>query len=105
MSGEQFCPFLWRRDGGSHGTSYSTARDAFTQIVNVMLDVGGTTAPFTLEDISRTVETRLAAADINRDICAQVESHGLSGVQYRYYDRYSYLDEKRAALETLRKLL
>jgi hypothetical protein len=32
---------------------------------------------------------------------AHLQSHDLGGVQARHYDRYSYLKEKRAALETL----
>ena len=62
-------------------------------------------SPFTLGDLRRTVETRLAAAGISMDIRAQLQSHGLSGVQIRHYDKHSYLQEKQHALETLRRLL
>ena len=53
---------------------------------------------FDLRDVRRTVETRLAALKVSRDVRAQLLSHGLSGVQQAHYDRHSYLDEKRAAL-------
>jgi integrase len=54
---------------------------------------------FELRDLRRTCETMLAGLGVSRDIRAQLQSHGLSGVQQRHYDKYSYMDEKRAALE------
>ena len=60
---------------------------------------------FAASDIRRTVETRLAAAGVSSDVRAQLQSHGLGGIQSRHYDRHNYLAEKRAALETLHKLL
>lgn len=63
------------------------------------------TAPFTLGDLRRTVETQLAAAGIQSDTLAQLQSHGLSGVQWRHYNRHDYYAEKLAALETLRDLM
>ena len=30
---------------------------------------------------------------------AQIQSHGLGGIQQRHYDRHDYMPEKRAALE------
>lgn len=55
--------------------------------------------PFQFNDMRRTAETMLASLRISKDIRAQLQSHGLSGVQTRHYDRYEYMDEKRAALE------
>ncbi|MCX7961170.1 MAG: integrase family protein [Burkholderiales bacterium] len=55
--------------------------------------------PFELRDIRRTCETMLAALGIGRDVRAQIQSHGLGGVQSRHYDRHSYMREKVAALE------
>jgi len=54
--------------------------------------------PFNLRDIRRTVETMLAGLGISKDTRAQLLSHGLSGVQAAHYDRHTYADEKRAAL-------
>lgn len=54
--------------------------------------------PFQLRDIRRTCETRLAALGISKDVRAQLQSHGLGGVQARHYDRHDYAAEKRAAL-------
>jgi site-specific recombinase XerD len=53
---------------------------------------------FRLRDIRRTCETRLAALGVSRDLRAQIQSHGLGGVQAKHYDRHDYMDEKRAAL-------
>lgn len=55
-------------------------------------------APFSARDIRRTCETRLAEMGVSKDIRAQLLSHGISGVQAKHYDRYSYLPEKREAL-------
>jgi integrase len=55
--------------------------------------------PFNLRDVRRTVETMLAGMGISREIRAQLLSHGLGGVQAVHYDRYSYIDEKRSALQ------
>jgi integrase len=55
--------------------------------------------PFTLRDLRRTAETMMAALEVSKDVRAQVQSHGLGGVQDRHYDRHDYLKQKRAALE------
>jgi hypothetical protein len=49
-------------------------------------------------DLRRTAETMLAAMGISKDLRAQLQSHGLGGVQDRHYDRHDYMAEKRAAL-------
>jgi len=55
--------------------------------------------PFQLRDLRRTAETMLASLKISSDIRAQLQSHGLGGVQARHYDRHSYALEKKQALE------
>jgi hypothetical protein len=40
----------------------------------------------------------LASLGVSKDTRAQLQSHGLGGVQSRHYDRYSYLSEKQSAL-------
>ena len=65
-----------------------------------MMADGTATAQFQFSDLRRTAETRLAALGISKDVRAQLQSHGLGGVQTRHYDQYEYMDEKRAALQT-----
>lgn len=98
-------PFLFTVDGGEHGAVYHTVRDHVAQVAAAMVEAGETTEPFTPGELRITVETRLAAAGVSKETRAHLQSHGLGGVQDTHYDKYKYLDEKRAALETLRSLL
>ncbi len=41
----------------------------------------------------------LAGMGVSKDLRAQLQSHGLSGIQERHYDKHSYIDEKRITLE------
>lgn len=66
------------------------------RVVEIAAAMGG--EPFDLRDIRRSVETQLAGLKVSRDDRAHLLSHGLSGIQNARYDRYSYMDEKRAAL-------
>lgn len=106
MRGGEAGPYLFTLTAGYTGTGYGTARDLLAPIVTAMtkaheLERG----PFTLGDLRRTIETRLAAEGIPLDVRAQLQSHGLGGVQARHYDRHSYVEEKRAALECLHRLV
>jgi integrase len=53
---------------------------------------------FSLRDLRRTAETQMAALGISSDVRAQIQSHGLGGIQARHYDRHDYMAEKREAL-------
>jgi hypothetical protein len=55
--------------------------------------------PFQYRDIRRTIETRLVDLDVHKDIRAQIQSHGLGGIQEKHYDRNDYMVQKRAALQ------
>lgn len=63
-----------------------------------MLEGGTATESFKLSDIRRTVETHMAARGVSKDMRAQLQSHGLSGVQDRHYDRHDYMAEKQQVL-------
>jgi len=54
--------------------------------------------PFSMRDLRRTAETHMAALGISSDVRAQIQSHGLGGIQARHYDRHDYMQEKRSAL-------
>ena len=64
-----------------------------------MVKAGEARESFQLRDLRRTVETTLARLGTGPNIRAEVQSHGLGGVQKRHYDQHDYLGEKRVALE------
>jgi len=108
MQGGTKGPYLWTVTCGTSGAWYTTASNRLKEVIQEMTQEnpralpGG---PFTLGDLRRTVETRLAGIGVSREIRAQLQSHGLSGVQIRHYNRYDYLEEKKAALMALYQLL
>ena len=58
--------------------------------------------PFQGRDIRRSIETRLQALGVSREVRAQLLSHGrTSGVQQKHYERHDYLPEKTKALAEL----
>lgn len=62
----------------------------------------GPVPDFQGRDIRRSIETRLQALGVSREIRAQLLSHGrTSGVQQKHYERYQYIDEKAQALGLL----
>jgi integrase len=76
-------------------TLTTTVRDIST----AMLAAGEVHEPFDLRDVRRSVETALAAMGVSQDLRAQIQSHGLGGVQQKHYNRHDYAPEKRRALE------
>ena len=60
---------------------------------------------FQLRDLRRTCETLMAGMGVSRDIRAQIQSHGLGGVQARHYDKHDYAHEKATTLEAWAKHL
>ena len=75
-----------------------TISAAVTQISKDMVEAGEARSPFEMRDIRRTCETMFAAMGISSEVRAQIQSHGLGGVQNRHYDRHSYMAEKREVL-------
>ncbi len=98
------CDWVFTSDGTvpiMPDTLAVTARE----LANEMKGARETRVSFMLSDIRRTAETLFASKGISRDVRAQIQSHGLSGVQARHYDKHDYRDEKRRALETWATLL
>jgi Phage integrase family len=60
---------------------------------------------FCFGDLRRTIETILSEHGVTEQLCAHLQSHGLTGVQIRHYNKYSYLKEKREILEMWEMLL
>ncbi|MNF89598.1 hypothetical protein D3C84_721280 [compost metagenome] len=78
--------------------STSTIIKAFSE-AGRELAASGKTRPFTYRNVRVSAETLMAHQGISTEVRAWLLSHGRSGVQSKHYDRYSYLPEKRAALE------
>lgn len=106
MQGGLHGEFAFTLTQGFTGAAYASVQHRLRAIVDAMAKAGELErGPFTVGDLRRTVETRLAAEGVSEDVRAQLQSHGLGGIQARHYNRHSYLDEKRAALETLHRLV
>lgn len=106
MRGGQGGPYLFTVTFGRTPTHNTNVGKYVAAIAKEMKAAGELShGLFTARDLRRTVETRLAAQGVGREVRAQLQSHGLSGVQLQHYDRHDYLDEKRAALESLFRLL
>jgi hypothetical protein len=104
--GHELGPYLFTLSRGETPASYGSMRDHLLTVRAAMKEAGELEkGPFTVGDLRRTIETRLAAAGISKDDRSQLQSHGLGGVQGRHYDKYEYINEKRAALEALHRLL
>lgn len=77
--------------------------ETLSEIVNAicaeMLEANETGEKFEMRDLRRTAESRLGELAVSRDLRAQLQSHGTSGVQEIHYDMWTYLPEKREALE------
>ena len=80
-------------------TCVETLSEVVTEICAAMLEAEETGAKFEMRDLRRTAETRLGGLDVSRDTRAQIQSHGLFGVQENNYDQNKYLAQKREALE------
>ncbi|WP_201312905.1 integrase family protein [Dyella sp. EPa41] len=78
--------------------------DAMKRASEPMVEAGEIPRIITPGVIRRTVETRLGERNVSLEVRAQLQSHGLGGVQARHYDRGDYLKQKREALELLRAL-
>jgi integrase len=59
---------------------------------------------WTLHDLRRTAKTLMARAGVRPDISERVLGHAIAGVEGTY-DRHSYVDEKRDALEKLAAMI
>lgn len=98
-------PHVVSIDGGRTGLHPSTLWRYVTGVADELLNQRRVQAKFTPADLRRTVETRLAALKVPSEVRAHLQSHGLSGVQVRHYDRHTYLEEKRDALEQFYQMI
>jgi hypothetical protein len=106
MAPERLGDYLFTVTAGKSGAAYSTVLRRLREVVEAMDRAGELQkGSFTVGDLRRTVETRLAALGVSREARAQLQSHGLGGIQSRHYDRHDYMGEKLSALEQLHRLV
>jgi len=86
---------------GKAQLSPSTVSIYVTVVSTSFIQSGISKKPFTLSDVRRTIETRLAGMGVSKDVRANLQSHGLNGIQIRHYDKHDYEKEKRDALRLL----
>lgn len=98
-------PYLISLSAGERPSNNRSVMKSISKITSAMLAAGELKKPVSFGVLRRTVETRLAAAGVSSDVRAQLQSHGLGGIQSRHYDRHGYLEEKQEALERLRGLM
>jgi integrase len=75
------------------------------EICRDMMKSNPATPHFQFSDLRRTIETTLASLGVLLEHRAQLQSHGISGVQAKHYDMYEYMKEKRDALLVLERYL
>jgi integrase len=90
-------PWVFTSDG-KVAVDHGTLTVAVTGISKAMVKAKESAEPFRLRDLRRTAETMLAQMGVSQDLRAQIQSHGLGGVQTRHYDRHDYRLEKRKTL-------
>ena len=91
------CDYIFTSDG-KVAIDPGTLTRVVNEIAGAMKKAKEVPAPYMLSDIRRTAETMLAGMGVSQDVRAQIQSHGLGGVQTRHYDRHDYRAEKRKAL-------
>jgi integrase len=97
-------PYVFTLDGGRSVAGYHALRRKVGEVAADMVKAKEIAETFTPGELRITVETRLQAAGVSQEIRAQLQSHGLGGVQNKHYAKHEFTDEKRQALETLRAL-
>jgi integrase len=95
--------FIFSTTAGEKPIHSATFSGIFRTIAqSVPIQQRASAAPFQGRDIRRSIETRLQALGVSREIRAQLLSHGRSGgVQQKHYERYEYIAEKADALAKL----
>jgi len=93
-------------DGAKAFAGFSKAKRELDEAVNAIRALDGREAidGWTLHDLRRTGRTLMARAGVRDEIAERCLGHVIKGVE-GVYNRYAYLDEKRAAFEALAALV
>ena len=97
--------FLFTLTKGKEPASYQHVWEAIQGVAAAMVKAGEIDRLFTPGTIRKTVESRLQALGVSREVRGYLLSHGLGGVQARHYEAHEYDEEKREALLKLRRVL
>ena len=99
--------YIFSTTGGAKPIHHTSLPPVFAEISKtVPAKQRAGAEPFQGRDIRRSIETRLQALGISREVRAQLLSHGrTSGVQQKHYERHDYLVEKAEALDKLERHL
>jgi len=101
-------PFVFSASGGKTAITDRYLNDIVSVVREEMEKAGELeNGAFTAGTIRATIETRLAKAPyyVPKEIRAQLQSHGLGGVQDKHYLHDEFHDEKVSALLKLKQLL
>lgn len=90
--------FLFAGRSPSQPLSDSPVSRIVSTLSKQLLAQGKFKAPFRYADLRRTIETNMASLSVSKDVRAQIQSHGLGGVQNKHYDKWEYLPQKLEAL-------
>jgi integrase len=93
------CDFVFTTTGEGPIKDFSGSKALLDKTMGAHMEKQGhKLEPWRLHDLRRTCSTNLAALKVDPFIRRRVLNHALEGVD-KIYDRYDYLDEKRAALD------
>jgi integrase len=104
------CDYVFPSRAGTPFSGFASGKAALDKAVLATMQQqanGVKVAPipsWTLHDLRRTAKTLMARAGVRPDISERVLGHALPGIQGTY-DRHSYADEKRDALEKLADMI
>ncbi len=87
-------------------SGFSKAKRALDEAISELRAAEGRKpmAPWVQHDLRRTARSLMSRAGVSADIAERVLGHAIPGVR-GVYDRHSFIDEKRDALERLARLV
>lgn len=105
LPGSRGALFIGRTGKMANGSSKVEARLREAMLARMQKDDPEATLPmFTLHDLRRTCETRMAQLGVPQQVCEAVLGHSKPGLR-RTYNKYDYLTERREALTMYAKHL
>lgn len=91
-------PYLFGRNGQAGYGGFSKSKSRLERELASAL--GDKVAPWTLHDLRRTACSLMARAGVRAEVSERVLNHAIPGIRH-IYDRHSYSEEKKKALEIL----